>query len=78
MIKLEGRGVKRILEPRLDNIKEWLDWIFAEIPGRKAIERMLGPSVIFGILVVVDVGRGDGVTRLSSDKYQIDNSSKWC
>ena len=59
MIKLEGRGVKKILMPRLTIVKEyWLDWIFAEIPGRKAIERMLGPSGIFGILVVVDVGRG--------------------
>ena len=59
MIKLEGGGVKRILMPKLINVKEyWLDWIFAEIPGRKAIERVLGVSGIFGILVVVDVGRG--------------------
>ena len=47
----------------------WIDWTFLEIPGRKAIERMLGPSGIFGILVVVDVGRGG--RAVLSDYHQI-------
>ena len=38
MIKLEGGGVKRILMPKLINVKEyWLDWIFAEIAFRSRL-----------------------------------------